>query len=447
MAPDVPDTSTPATATLGQDNSRRPGRLRLAVIEGPGKGLTHELSRQVVTIGRNQMADITLDDPSISGLHAEVRLGFPTVDLRDLGSHNGTMLNGRKIVQVEIEAGDEIRVGSSLLEVLGVDDVGVDLYPRDSFGEVLGHSRVMRELFARLAKLAPSSMDVLITGETGTGKEVVARSLHDASGRRGRPFVVLNCGCLPPTLAESALFGHIRGAFTGAACDQEGAFEQANGGTIFIDEIGDLPLQQQVKLLRVLDRREYSRVGESRLRTLDIRVISATHRDLRAQIENESFREDLYYRLARAQVELPPLRHRGDDVELLARSFLGGRPTRMTLDDSARLALREHPWHGNVRELRSVVEHAACFAKDNIIRRGDLALREHRDRTTKIDEVLRTGSYHEVHDAIDRWLLPKVLEEHKGVLTHAAGYLEISPKGLRERLKRLNLFRVKDEPE
>lgn len=192
----------------------------------------HEIEGPSSTIGRSRTCDVRIDDPSVSALHAEIRAGTPVIELVDLGSHNGTFLNGRRVMRVSLQAGDEIRVGNCVLDLIAVEDVDIEVYADDHFGEVLGHSRIMRELFARLAELAPAPIDVLITGETGTGKEVVARALHDASSRSRGAFVVLDCGCLPPTLTESALFGHVRGAFTGATCDQQGAFEQANGGTI-----------------------------------------------------------------------------------------------------------------------------------------------------------------------------------------------------------------------
>ena len=446
MDGDGPKASTLDTRTIGHGNQRRPGRLRLRVRDGSEAGPLHSIEGPSATIGRSRTSDVQLDDPSVSALHAEVRVGAPFIELVDLGSHNGTFLNGRRVMHVTLQAGDEIRVGNCVLELLSVEDIDVELYPDDHFGDVLGHSRIMRELFARLAELAPTPLDILVTGETGTGKEVVARSLHDASPRGSGPFIVLNCGCLPPTLTESALFGHVRGAFTGATRDQLGAFEEADGGTIFVDEVGELPLEQQVKLLRVLDRREYSRVGEHRMRSLDLRVIAATHRDLRKLVEAGTFREDLYYRLVRARVELPPLRARGEDIEVLAREFLARTAEDMTLDDSARAALREHQWPGNVRELRSVIEQAAFTAKGKTISRKNLELQESREKATKFEEALRLyRSYREVHQAIDRWLLPKVMDECGGVITRAAKYLGMTPKGLRNRLKRLGLYGLDDE--
>jgi DNA-binding NtrC family response regulator len=446
MVGDGMGAATRETRPLGHDNPRRPGRLRLRLIGEGGDDVVHALEGPVLTIGRSRTCDLVLEDPSVSALHAEIRVGVVLIELVDLGSHNGTFLNGRRVEHVTLQPGDEIRLGSSVLELVAVEEIDVEVYPGDRFGPVFGRSRVMRELFARLAELAPTGLDLLVIGETGTGKEEIARAVHAASGRSGGPFVVLDCGCLPPTLTESALFGHVRGAFTGAATDQVGAFEQAHGGTIFIDEIGELPLEQQVKLLRVLDRREYSRVGESKMRTLEVRVIAATHRDLRKLIEAGTFRQDLYYRLARAVVQVPPLRIRDDDAELLAREFLvrfAREGQRLTLDDSARAALREHQWPGNVRELLHVIERAAVTAKEGVIARGGLLLEENREHATKIEEALRLRrSYRHVHDAVDRWLLPKVLDESRGIIVRAAKQLGMDPKTLRNRLKRLGVYEL-----
>lgn len=440
--------STQDTRTTGHGPPRRPNRLLLRIRKETGAGAVQSIKGPAITIGRSRTTDLHLDDPSVSALHAEIRVGARLIELVDLGSHNGTYLNGRPVMHVALQPGDEIRLGSCVLELVAIEESDVELYPKDRFGDVLGRSRVMRELFVRLAELAPTPLTVLIMGETGTGKEQIARSLHAASTRSAGPFVVLDCGCLPPTLIESALFGHVRGAFTGAVTNQAGAFEEADGGTIFIDEVGELPLEQQVKLLRVLDRREYKRVGENHTRTVDVRVIAATHRDLRKLVEAGTFREDLYYRLARATVQVPPLRTREEDVEVLAREFLDRHGKQLTLDDSARAALREHEWSGNVRELQSVIEHAAYTAKGPTISRAQLLLQEHRDRATKIEEALRLHkSYREVHCAIDRWLLPKVLDECKGIIVHAAKHLGMTPKGLRNRLKLLGLYKLDDGEE
>jgi transcriptional regulator with GAF, ATPase, and Fis domain len=222
----------------------------------------------------------------------------------------------------------------------------------------------MRELFARLERIAASDATVLVTGETGTGKELVAEAIHERSPRAAGPFVVLDCGAIPPNLVESELFGHERGAFTGALGAHAGAFERAHGGTVFLDELGELPLELQPKLLRVLERREIRRLGGSKPIEVDLRVVAATNRDLAVEVNRGRFREDLYYRLAVVQVVVPPLRERREDIPLLVEHFLaalpGGERTRLapeTID-----LLRRHDWPGNVRELRNVLERAVLFA-------------------------------------------------------------------------------------
>ena len=438
------DDTTAATRAL-PIKSKHLGAIVLRVVEGPNAGASQDVPRSRFTIGRGRGADFVLDDPSVSGLHAEIRLG-KHAELRDLGSRNGVYLNGRRAYHVVVAPGDSIGIGNCKLEVVSLQDIDVDVFMTDQFGELLGRSLAMKEVFAELAKLAGSPVDLLIHGETGTGKELVARSVHDHSAVRDEPFVVVDCGCLAPNLAESALFGHVKGAFTGADSTRAGAFETANGGTIFLDEIGELPLELQVKFLRVLDRRQFSRVGETQQRTVSVRVIAATHRNLEELVEAQAFRRDLFFRLARSQVDLPPLRERDEDVEFLARRFLatardeGGAALDFSPD--ALQALRDHSWPGNVRELRNVVERAIHLSRGAVIRAADLRLRRHEGRATRFDELLRTAGYREVHDQIDRWLLPRILGECDGNLSHAARKLGISRKGLRDRLKRLGLYNV-----
>src|SRR5690606_26151452 len=239
-----------------------------------------------------------------------------------------------------------------------------------------GASAAMREIFASLEKVSPSDLTVLITGETGTGKELIARGIHNASPRRNRPFVVLDCGSIPKDLIESTLFGHEKGSFTGAVGQHRGCFEQANGGTIFLDEIGELDVSLQPKLLRVLEQREIKRVGGGRTIKVDVRVLAATNRDLRAEVTAGNFREDLYFRLSVVHVELPPLRDRRDDIPALAQHFLrevaGRRGIAMSIEPAAMHALVMHSWPGNVRELRNVVERAAALCDGPVITRADV---------------------------------------------------------------------------
>jgi transcriptional regulator with GAF, ATPase, and Fis domain len=228
------------------------------------------------------------------------------------------------------------------------------LWPDKSFGALLGRTAVMRELFGQIGKMAQTSASVLISGETGTGKELLARALHDASPRAAAPFVVVDCAALPANLLETELFGHARGAFTGAVAAHEGAFEAADGGTIFLDEIGELPLALQPKLLRVLESRTLRRIGETAYRKIDVRVLSATHRDLRTMVNRGAFREDLFFRLAVLPLHLPALRERLADLPLLLEGFLGARVNE--LEPDVLLALSKLPWTGNVRELRNFAE-------------------------------------------------------------------------------------------
>jgi two-component system response regulator GlrR len=252
----------------------------------------------------------------------------------------------------------------------GAQETPVELWPSSQFGRLIGPSVKMRELFARLARIARSPASVLIEGETGTGKELVARALHDASPRADGPFVVIDCGALSETLLDAELFGHARGAFTGAQTARAGAIESAEGGTVFLDEVGELPLSMQPKLLRVLESRTVRRIGQNEHRPVNVRFLSATHRDLRTMVNNRAFREDLYFRLAVLPVTVPPLRERPGDIIALAQHFL----TRESAGSITPEVLRElvtRPWLGNVRELRNVLERMLAFGTDATLSGGE----------------------------------------------------------------------------
>jgi DNA-binding NtrC family response regulator len=246
------------------------------------------------------------------------------------------------------------------------------------FGALRGASEAMRPIFAMLARIAPTDLSCILVGETGTGKELAARAIHDASQRAGRPFVVVDCGAISESLIESELFGHERGAFTGADQKRIGAFEAAHTGTVFLDEIGELPIDLQPKLLRVLERREIKRLGSTTLVPIDVRVIAATHRDLSGMVHDARFREDLYYRLAEVVVRLPALRERRGDIALLAQRMLDEQAEEgsmgTALDASAIEALERWPWPGNVRELRNVLKSSMLMATQPVLRAADLRL-------------------------------------------------------------------------
>jgi DNA-binding NtrC family response regulator len=276
--------------------------------------------------------------------------------LVDLGSTNGTFVNGAAVLDGWVQGGELIRMGATVIRVEATAVVNhVALGSATSFGRVVGSSVEMRRLYGLCARIATSEVPVIIEGETGTGKELLAESLHAASARASGPFVVFDCTTVAPNLMESELFGHERGAFTGAVAARKGVFEQAQGGVLFIDEIGDLDLSLQPKLLRAIERGEVRRVGGDRWIKVDVRVVAATRRNLDREVQEERFRDDLFYRLAVARIELPPLRERRGDIAHLARHFwtdLGGTGP---LPYQLLQRFERHPWPGNVRELANTV--------------------------------------------------------------------------------------------
>ena len=299
-------------------------------------------------------------------------------------------------------------------------------------GRIVGESRGLRRCLERLERLAPSDLPVLIQGETGTGKELAARRLHRKSHRRRRPLAPINCAALAPGLLVSELFGHLRGAFTGADRDRAGIFEAAEGGTVLLDEIGDLPLDAQGKLLRLLQEGEVRRLGESLPRRIDVRVVAATHRDLETMAGKGEFRMDLYYRLRVGRVELPPLRDRGDDVMLLAKAFLsalGQPPPR--LSDGARRKLRDYHWPGNVRELKNVLEVAAALCDNGEIDADLLDLPE-------VGKPTRHG-YHERLRRFRHSMVAEALEASDGNRAAAARKLGLSRQALSYLVRRLEI--------
>ena len=350
----------------GRATSARLRRCRLEVVSGADAGLVRDIEAAVIRIGARRGNDVQLTDSKVSGLHCEIRLDDRGYRLRDLDSTNGTYVSGLRINDVYIQPGTQIALGGTRIkfEPLG-ETVEIELADTDRFGSMIGRSVKMRELFARVGKLARTDTTVLVTGETGVGKELVAEALHDYSPRAKGAFVVLDCGSIPPNLIESELFGHERGAFTGATSSYAGAFERAHGGTVFLDEIGELPLAMQPKLLRVLERKEVRRVGGTKMLEVDIRVVAATNRDLGVEVNRGRFREDLYYRLAVARVHVPPLRDRKDDLPLLIEHILANTPG----GEAAQIAqetidlMTKHDWPGNVRELRNVIERAVLLSE------------------------------------------------------------------------------------
>jgi DNA-binding NtrC family response regulator len=357
------EASTVLIDRSGRLPRQRAPEFALEVIEGPDAGTTTAAREGKLTVGSAEAVDLRLGDKTVSRYHAELCASEAGIVLRDLGSTNGTRLAGVSVREVVLDGDAEIRFGASKVRLrLGRRHADVPASEETSFGELIGASAAMRHAYALLARAAPTTAPVLLTGESGTGKELAARALHGASDRREAPFEVVDCGGLPATLIESELFGHDRGAFTGATSDRQGAFERADGGTLFLDELGELPLELQPKLLRALGEHEVRRLGASHVRKVDVRVVAATNRDLRREVNDGRFRADLYYRLAVIQIHLPALRERVEDLPLLVHSLLAriaadrGVPIILEPDPELLAAFGRHRWPGNVRELRNHLE-------------------------------------------------------------------------------------------
>ncbi len=342
-------------------------RFQVSVMDGPQRGLVWNSIHDRCAIGTHASNDLVLEDPTVSRFHCELQLQPGGLRVRDIDSRNGTLLEGVPIFEALARTGSTLRLGRTMLRIqLGLDKNALMLSDKERFGTLVGRSVAMRATFAMLERAAPTDATVLLQGETGTGKEGAAESLCRASNRRGKPFIVVDCSAIPAELLESELFGHERGAFTGAAARRVGVFEEANGGTIFLDEIGEMPLDLQPKLLRVLESRELRRVGSNTVIPVDVRVIAATNRDLRSEVNGGRFRADLYFRLAVVRIPLPPLRTRPDDFPLLVDSILENLAVPANQREPLRTpafleSLKHGAWPGNVRELRNYLERCLVF--------------------------------------------------------------------------------------
>jgi len=345
------------------DDAPDDGVFVLVVSQGPEKGKRFVLDGSAPTrllLGTSPACEIRLVDPECSRRHVALERVGGDLRVTDLGSTNGTFVDRVKVLEADLRGGEFVRVGATVLRVEreAADPAAPEpvLSQSSRFGRVVGASREMRRLYPLCARLAATTVPVVIEGETGTGKEALAESLHEEGPRAQMPFVVFDCTAVPPSLVESELFGHERGAFTGAVGGRRGVLEQAHGGTLLIDEIGDLDLSLQPKLLRAIERGEIRRLGGDRATRVDVRILAATRRDLDREVQAGRFRDDLFHRLAVARIELPPLRMRRGDVTTLARHFweeLGGDPSR--LPSELLLRWEDYGWPGNVRELRNTI--------------------------------------------------------------------------------------------
>jgi transcriptional regulator with GAF, ATPase, and Fis domain len=451
----------PALTTIFVDEraqKRRLKKARLAVVEGPDKGKDLVIERERTTVGRSVICDLVLGDKAVSGTHFELVASEAGFLVRDLGSRNGTLVGDLRVQAAWIKPGATIRAGQSTLRFdRSEGSIDIELSEKDRFHELIGSSVRMREIFATLEKVSASELTVLVRGETGTGKELVARAIHRASRRAAQPLVVQDCSAIPANLVESTLFGHERGAFTGATERHRGSFEQADGGTIFLDELGELDLALQPKLLRVLENREIKRVGGDRPIPVNVRVIAATNRDLRQMVNEGKFREDLYYRLSVVAIELPPLRERPDDVPAIVEHLLRDASERrfpgegrvFTVAPDAMARLKGYPWPGNVRELKNTVERAASLADGLELEVRDLLPGSQKTPPSSVaggsaERYVEAGmpfkeAKQQVIDAFEAAYLKALLDKHGGNVTRSATAAGLTRYHLRELAKRFGI--------
>ena len=374
----APEFTANKTLIVETRTTLRVRKVRLSVVSGPDDGRELVTEKERIRIGSHPTSDLLLKDRTVSRHHAEVQYTERGYLLVDLESTNGTLLDGKRVERAYLAPGSSLKIGSTVITFNAVDEeIAVEADRAGELLEMVGKSMRMRQIFGLIRKIAPMDVTVMITGETGTGKELAARAVHELSARRDGPFVVLDCGAIPPNLIESELFGHEKGAFTGADRARPGAFERANGGTIFLDELGELRLDLQPRLLRVLEQREVRRVGADDVRDIDVRVVAATNRDLQKEIQAGNFREDLFFRLSVIHIGLPPLRQRRDDIPAIIRRILRdpeitARHGQRSFTEPAMSRLITYDWPGNIRELVNLVHMVLTLAERDEIGLADL---------------------------------------------------------------------------
>jgi len=337
---------------------------QLVVIEGPDMGRALRVEGDEVLVGTDEACDLRLTDDRVSARHLAVRRGEGGYEVRDLGSRNGTIFQGSALAEAVLQAGATLKLGRSFLRFQPIPQA-IEVTPSQSrrLGEMVAESLAMREVFAVLELAAGSDVSVLLEGETGVGKELAARAVHETSPRRRGPFVAVDCSALPETLIDSELFGHVRGAFTGATGSRKGAFQRADGGTLFLDELGSIPAAVEARLLRAVEERVVRPVGADSERAVDVRIIAASRQDLLARVTEGSFRPDLYYRLSVVRVIIPPLRQRREDIAPIVVELLRRRGVEVESGHGPWLdRLYAYHWPGNARELRNVVDRALALS-------------------------------------------------------------------------------------
>lgn len=438
-----PDTSLEKTVARPLPRIVSYSKVRVSVIQGPDKGQSRDLVSDTLNVGSSSDNELPLTDNTVSRRHCSISPIAAGVRIRDEDSTNGVFIAGMRLYDAVITSTVQVNLGSTVLQIEPLSEVvSREQAVTERFGDLLGRSARMRELFADLARIAPSEVTVLVEGETGTGKELVAESLHQASTRSEQPFVVFDCSAVAPTLVETELFGHERGAFTGAVSARAGLFEQAHGGTIFLDELGELPKDIQPKLLRVLERRQVRRLGSQHTVNVDVRLIAATNRNLFSEVQRGNFREDLYFRLSTTQVRIPPLRDRMDDLPLLVEHFLGrvGSKTQVADIPAAVWAMfKNHRWPGNVRELWNAVQRFTVTP--------DKVLPDHSPADRAATAAARPDgppqplriARRDAGDAFERAYLEHILSHTSGNVVRAAAVAEVSRQMIQKMMRKHSL--------
>jgi transcriptional regulator with PAS, ATPase and Fis domain len=444
-------TSTVATVHSEALPPGQKQRCQLVVIEGPDMGRAQVIGARL-EVGTDAACGLVLTDERASHRHLEITPDGKGWLVRDLGSTNGTHYEGSRIKEAHVPAGATLKVGHSFLRVqLAPEPLEVAPSQSRRFGELVAESLAMREVFAVLELASQSEATVLLEGETGTGKELAARAVHEASPRRKGPFVAIDCGALPESLLESELFGHVRGAFTGASQGRAGAFVRAHQGTIFLDELGAVSPAVQARLLRVVEERRVRPVGSDAEKELDVRLVAASRLSLEARVAEGAFRPDLFYRLSVVRVTLPPLRARREDIAPIVTELLRRRGLEAGEIDGPNLdLLMAHGWPGNVRELRNVVERALALspsARSFSELKVALAPRPGEDDLAVRSELPFGEAKQLILDAFERRYLGDVLARANGNLSAAARISMVDRKHLRALLKKHQLWAAPDEDE
>jgi DNA-binding NtrC family response regulator len=413
----------------------------LQVVKGADRGRLFRFNHEKVTFGKSKDNDLVLADEFVSRHHGEIYFRNGEFFMRDLGSKNGTSVNGKRVQGAILSPGSRIDLGNISMNFILSEDKDIAHHEQmDRLGEIFGKSAIMQNLYRLLKKAAACDATVLLLGETGTGKELAARTIHSLSSRSQKPFVTIDCGSIPRDLIESELFGHEKGAFTGAQSQRKGAFELGSGGTVFLDEIGELPRELQPKLLRILEEREFKRVGGDSHIPADVRIIAATNRNLTEEVKKGNFREELFFRLYVIPLSLPSLTERREDIPLIVNSFLNKNPMtakkeKRAFSDEAMKKLVDYPWPGNVRELRNIIDRALFNCEGPVITTEDIKFIP----STSEKDDLSFKSSHASLEEVEKQTIINALKAQGGNKKATAAVLGIAYSTMCEKVKKYKI--------